>query len=224
MSSLAAQHDTFWASVRTSPGPSNQAQVFVGDEVLSAPARLGIYRTAYWVRQVEVLRELFPTVVARLGDGPFAREASRFIQKHPSRGRAIEDLGAGFPAALESLDASVATAAALDWARWQALVAPDEALLHASSPELANLTATHLCLASHVFGVTRRVVWRAGFEVMEADLEPLENTMLEQTRAGLRFEAWCEGLRGDEAAELAAPRVLETFRRWLSRGFFRSSS
>lgn len=227
--SLATYQQTFWSSVRTRPGPVAIPEIFRGRGTLDAHARLEIYRTAYWVRQVEALRELFPALVAHLGDGPFAQRASRYLAAHPSRSRAIEDLGAGFPPWLQP-DVALSGAAAIELARWRAFVALDAPVLSSLAP--AALPALSIGLAPHVQLVpieasalviaapglqgagTHWCGWRAGFAVHERLIDDLEARALASSREPRPFAQWCASLGADD------PSFITTLlRRWLSRGW-----
>lgn len=218
MTTLAHLQQIFWQSVRTSPGPEEIDSCFVTRGSLTGRARIAIYRTAYWVRQVEVLRELFPSVVAALGDGPFAREASRYLQHHPSSGWAIEGIGAGFPKWLAAAG-TVADAAALDWARWCVMVAPDSEPFdpRACAPE-ALLDAV-IQVGSYVEVVEGAggavAVWRSSGAVFEAPISAREAAVVRASKTGLTFGAWCEALSTDSTAE----QLVQVLERWSARGW-----
>ncbi len=63
---------------------------------LDVGARISIYRNAYRVRLVSVLRSDHPTVAACLGDG-FDALATKYAMTQPSRVRSLRDFGDGFP-------------------------------------------------------------------------------------------------------------------------------
>lgn len=239
--SLLEQQRVFWQSVRTRPGPPELAEVFVGDGRLSAHQRLELYRTAYWVRQVQALRELFPSVTNRVGDAHFAQLASRFLRDAPSSSWALEHLGPPFVAWLrgQADTALTGAVAALDQARAEVFTAPDptcwrrEALRGFPLEELAVRVGPHVAwcrvpAAALVAGAPgpanaatgAEVVfcaWREGFAVLQALLPPEEAGALAlAAREAVPFPTWCQLVAGDAAGPHV---VLATFERWLSRGW-----
>ena len=67
---------------------------------LGAAERLGIYAYMYYARLVEVMEEEYPATRKILGDDRFARACRRYIDRHPSTGRTLQRMSAGFPAFL----------------------------------------------------------------------------------------------------------------------------
>ena len=240
---LRELQQTFWESVRTQPGPPQLERAFVSRGALSAHDRMGIYRTAYWVRQVSALRELFPSVVATLGDDAFARLASHSLRDRPSTSWAIEDLGLRFAPWLAERGGPSGLAA-IDWARWAAFTAPDVRTWSRQALFTAGLESLHVVVGPHVqwCAVSSADVvvaapslaqtltaepeacfcaWRAGFDVLQTLVPRRELDTLEAARAGLSFEEWCTRM-ADEAlpeAERAAA-LLASVERWLARGWF----
>lgn len=238
MSSLASLQQLFWQAVRTEPGPAEVDQAFVSRGAISGRARLGIYRTAYWVRQINGLRELFPSVVARLGDGPFARLASRYVAAHPSTSHALEAQGADFPAWLSQTDALTAQVAALDWARWSVFTAIDVPSLGAGAVLPEHLPEAQLEVGPHVEVVEAELaaapnlpgpddaryvaVWRVGFEVHQLRLGAPEAAALRAAKSGVAFARLCEVLAaGDDSLDMPV-RIFSTFHAWLGRGWVTS--
>lgn len=230
----------FWQSVRTRSGPAELDQVFASRGALSAGARLEIYRTAYWVRQVQALRELFPSAVRVLGDGPFAQLASRFLGDEPSSSWALEELGPPFVAWLRAREASslAGAIAALDWARFSVFIAPEvprmsrEALQRRGLEQLELRVGPHVAscvvprealregapgLAAEGEGEVGCCAWRHGFEVLQALVSREELAALQAAREGVSFARWCELIVG--STEAGPEAVLATLERWLSRGW-----
>lgn len=223
MSPLAEAQALFWQAVRFDPAPPEVDDVFAGAGALPARAGLAIYRTAYWVRQVEVLRELFPSVVSALGDGPFARLASRYIGAHPSRSPAIEALGAGFPDHVRaSAHAGLADAAALDWAMFEVSVAPDVAVVTPAQLEGVDLGRCVLRVAPHVRVVPHgTAVWREGHRVFHEPIPQGEADALVAARQGIAFGLWCElMLGGAECDDAAAVRLHHRLGQQIHRGWY----
>ena len=67
---------------------------------LGAAERLGIYAYMYYARLVEVMEEEYPATRTILGHDGFARACRRYIDRHPSTGRTLQRMSAGFPAFL----------------------------------------------------------------------------------------------------------------------------
>lgn len=238
---LRELQQTFWDSVRTRPGPPHLEHTFVGRGALSAHARMEIYRTAYWVRQVSALRELFPSVVLLLGDDAFARLASHFLRDRPSTSWAIEHLGAPFADWLAT-QAGPSGLAAIDWARWSAFTAPDTQTWTREALFAHGLEALNVVLPAHVqtcavtsddvavaapalgrvgAGPVFFCAWREGFEVLQTTLPEREFDALAAARGGLSFARWCELMVDASVPEAEqAPALLAAVERWLARGWF----
>lgn len=238
MSELERLQALFWDAARHEPAPPEVDVDFVSRGALSAQARLGLYRTAYWVRQVNALRELFPRVVALLGDGPFARTASRYLGAHPSTSWALEHLGPGFPAWLDAHHGvALAQAARVEWAGFDVFIAPDVAALGREAVDGGTFADARLTVGPHVRAVAvsdealaalelstlaqgspHRVlaVWRSGFEVLRRLVSPAEAQALEAAQAGASVAQVCEVL-ATEFEE--APALFQVLFAWFERGW-----
>jgi len=214
---LAELQELFWRSVRAEPAPPEAARAFVSRGALSAFDRLAIYRTAHWVRLVAALRELFPSVVREVGDGPFARLASHHLAAHPPARPFIEGVGEDFPTFLAERSEPLAALARLDWARYCVFVAPDEVPVRAEQIDPAALPHATLTASRAVRVVEGpggfTAVWRVGFEVHELPLGAAEACALEAAATGLSFAAWCEAIGGPP--EQLSGRL----HAWLARGW-----
>lgn len=216
----------FWQSVRTRPGPPELEAVFVSRGALSAHQRLEIYRTAYWVRQVQALRELFPAVVAATGDARFAQLASRFVAEQPSTHWALERIGPPFVDWLRE-KSGFGGVAALDWARFAVFVAPDVELVDREALRARPLDAWVVRTGQHVAACAvdasheQRCVWRQGFRVFDAPLPLNEANALAAASRGVDFPTWCQLVVGDDVH--GPDFVLATLERWLSRGWLVNS-
>lgn len=128
---LAELEQFFYDTVRADAPPHGIARIFVGTPQLGAARRMGVYHSAYWARQIKVLQETFPHVSRALGDEDFRRLARAYLVEHPSEKAAIELVGERFAGFVESrraqLPAIVPALARLEWARTEALLAPDPA-------------------------------------------------------------------------------------------------
>lgn len=217
--SLREQQRVFWESVRTRPGPAALDEVFASRGALSARERMEIYRTAYWVRQVQALRELFPTLVERVGDARFAQLASRYVAARPSTSWAIELIGPPFVEWLRELAESVEEVefAARDWARFAVFIAPEVQVVKREALRQLSLDTWVVRSGAHVHLASGVVIWREGFSVFEAPISDAEASALTAAREGVDFSTWCQLVAGDE--ERGPDFVLATLERWLSRGW-----
>jgi hypothetical protein len=129
---LAELEKFFYDSVRAGTPPRAIDQVFVGSARLGVVRRMSIYHSAYWARQIRTLSETFPHASRVLGEERFQQLARNYLAQCPSEKPAIEFVGERFPAFLSQapeLPAVVPAVARLEWARTEALLAPDPATL-----------------------------------------------------------------------------------------------
>ena len=128
---LAEAQDLFAALV-TGEGPVDPAAreaLLVGDGELSASERARIYSDMYLFRLVAALREDYPLLARLVGDEEFFSIGSDYARAHPSHHPSLARLGAHLPAYLRGRAGSrddLTDLAALEWARAEAFVAPDE--------------------------------------------------------------------------------------------------
>lgn len=245
MSALAEAQGLFWRAARSEVASEALEACFVGDGRLGTAARLGIYRSAYYVRQVNALRELFPRVAGKLGDGLFARTASRYVGAEPSTACAVEGIALGFPAWLRREHGELlGDWAVLELASFEVFVAPDEAplpLAAARSPSFAEtplrvgaqvrLVEVSQALLAELQGEAQEplaapeaaraergalVVWRAGHRIYRLPVTPREGRALAAAKAGVSLETLC-GLLGGEGTEPALVR--DVLIAWFARGW-----
>lgn len=145
---LADLERSFWRIVRAPTPPENAGEHFVSHGALDAARRLGIYHSAYFSRQEQVLVELFPRLSAVLGEEEFHRISRGLILSRPSRTPIIERIAADLPdylATTERLRPALIDLARLEWARTDALLSPNEprqlSIDQLSRPDLARCRA-----------------------------------------------------------------------------------
>jgi hypothetical protein len=103
-------------------------QLVRGDDRLSAVDRLDIYADMYFLRLLEVLREVFPRLAAALGEQDFSALATDYLEANPSRHPSLRHLGQRLPAFLRRPDSDrprcptlpvwAPDLAALEWQRY----------------------------------------------------------------------------------------------------------
>lgn len=72
------------------------ARHVVGDDRLSAAARVGIYVEAYRARLLDMLRDEYPALRLLVGDSVFDLFAQGYLAAHPPSGFSLYALGSGF--------------------------------------------------------------------------------------------------------------------------------
>lgn len=86
------------AAGRLLPGAAQDLPgVVLPSKALTPIERLDIYAHMYYIRLVEILQEEYPTTLQILGRQEFSRVCRRFIEKHPSRHRSLNQLSTKFP-------------------------------------------------------------------------------------------------------------------------------
>jgi hypothetical protein len=241
MANLAQLEELFWRAVRSDRPVLELEAELVGSVELSAARRMGIYRSAYWMRQERVLMDTFPVVRALVGDARFRRLAAAYLNQHPSERPAIEWIGHRFPDALAShadLPGFVHDVARLEWARLEVLLAsPSVALgldalrgldFAAARAQLCpSVRVLHLCKVAlqawrdhttlTTVGGEERIgclVWRHGHQASHRALDPTEHAALELLRGGHDFARVCTVFSGPGDAEAAARCI----GRWIRDG------
>jgi hypothetical protein len=153
------------------------AEVIVGDDLLGAVGRVGIYANMYFLRLQDALREAFPKLRAALGDEGFSGLCADYLEAHPSRHPSLRFLGDRLAAFLAGpgvarprcppLPVWAADLAALEWARYDLFDAADVPLLRlvdlqVMPPEAFATLPLHLAPGSRLLAVGHAVeqVWR----------------------------------------------------------------
>src|SRR5688500_6212995 len=100
---LAQLEAWFFQAMQEQRPPADLEKVVSARSGLSSRRRLGIYRSAYWARQVLVLGETFERTGELLGAERFRHLAVRYLREYPSRSPAVERVGDRFAGFLASL-------------------------------------------------------------------------------------------------------------------------
>ena len=245
---LAEAQDLFAALV-TGDGaidPAAREALLSGDAELSASERARIYSDMYLFRLVAALREDYPLLARLVGDDEFFSLAKAYARAHPSRHPSLARLGVHLPAFLRGRAVArgdLADLAALEWARAEAFVAPDEEPLgedalrslgeDAASARLRLVPSVRLLPlehdvaalwadleASRAPGPPRRspislLVWRKGFEVFHTVVSPEELSALSAVQRGATLGEACAAF-----ATLPDPAgaALEAIASWSGEG------
>jgi hypothetical protein len=234
--SLLELQRCFWQVVRGDPEAARAAdQEFVGAE------RLAVYRRMYVARQVNVLRDAYPKLAARLG-ARFERVARDYLLAHPSTRPAIEWVGANLAEFLAEREPEHAALARLEWARSEAFLLPDpDAVATRFAIDEARFAAARLRLVStlRVVHVTQAAldawddpvaplspasdpvavaVWRAGYQVRHRALAHDELAALESARGGAPLGRVCEAFCTEPEPVERAFQVLRGWfeQRWIA--------
>lgn len=212
---LAEMQREFWRLAAREPGASDAAAFVIGTPELGARERVEIYADMFVWRQVDVLREDFPRLAEKLGDEAFYALAERYLRAHPSTHASLSELGARMPSFVRAERPELAELAELEWARAEVFEAPDAAPLDRLQPvsedELPRVRLRFVP-ALRLLGAT--AVWKKGFEVRHAALEPAEARALALAIAGEPLGAVCEAFDGVEPAFRAISS-------WFAEGFIR---
>lgn len=229
---LADLQRRFWEALRSPDGPpADTAERFLGARRLSGADGLWIYRRMYWQRQVAALREIFPLLVARLGEQRFDSLARRYLEAHPSSEPRIEMVGrhlAGFLAAESGAESrALADLALVEWAEMAVLLAADPpTVLRTVDVDPAIFPACRLLfvpalavvhLSGDPFGggasdPVAYVVWRRGYHARRAPLGAVEATALVAALGGASVASVCEAFASVAEPETA---VYAALRQWL---------
>jgi hypothetical protein len=243
---LAELEQVFYDSVRADAPPPGIARIFVGDSQLGAARRMGIYHSAYWARQLRVLQETFSHVSRALGDEGFRQLARAYLVDHPSEKAAIELIGERFPAFVEKrraqLPAIVPALARLEWARTEALLAPDPAnqvrrehlvgvefwrirAVFAKHVRVLRLPRSALRYANHdgeasvdpaLDETVCTVVYRRAFKVRQVPFPEPEGSAIELAARRRPFAEVCEAF----GSGVPVTAIAATIGAWIDRGWF----
>lgn len=144
--SLREAQRAFFSGLRRDDGSA--PNVLQDESGLGPEARYSIYRTAYRMRLVSVLRSDHPTLVRCLGER-FDAMATAYALTQPSRVRSLRDFGDGFPDLIgDSVEADAQPTMAL--ARFERTLldvfdAPDRPLIGLDALETLGRSGATLC-------------------------------------------------------------------------------
>jgi len=233
---LAESQHLFWDLLQ---GTDRPLDAFVGSPALPAEERVAIYARMFLHRQVDALREMFPKVVAALGDEPFFEVAARYVHAHPSEHPDLGQLGRRFATFIDRPD--LRDLARLEWARGEVFEALQKPSL--SADEFARLAqdanafmnhrvqlipALRFLELEHDIGPlwdetakraepqpTQWVVWRSRFDVFHVAVGEDEARAVRLAIGGAAIGDIC-GALGDVA------RAAEALQGWLAEGWIAS--
>ena len=177
--------------------PDRPAASLIHARALKPSVRVGIYAEMYWLRMRDVLRDDFPRVLKEVGDEAFDTLVAQYIRAHPSTHFSLGALGHSFAQSLD--EPRIASLAALDWARNQALVAPNSPVIAAialaaiNEVSFASVTLEATASTRVVRGPPSFVVWRRDFEVFHVEVSPAEaDALATLTKGRALLSALCE--------------------------------
>jgi hypothetical protein len=247
--SLRELQTRFWHALAGEPDAELVATIEPSAH-LDPGERLDVYRSMYFLRLLEVLREDYPQLAQLLGDDAFAELARVYLSAHPSRHPSVRHVGDALPEFLATrapgdLPPLAADLARLEWVRREVFDAPDAAPLTAGDLaaldpervaelplELVPACAT-LVAAWPVHEVwkdpaatpapkrTALRVWREGFKVFHAAIDGAEEAALARLAGGATFAAVCELFAQTASLEDAALEAGALLARWLEDGILR---
>jgi hypothetical protein len=223
----------FWRSLAGAPDPALLGVVRDGGP-LGAAERVGIYAGMYLWRLVDALAEDFPKLAATLGADAFADVVRAYLALHPSTAPSIRHVGRALPGFVAGREpAWLADLARLEWTRLDVFDAPDAEPLRldelraipaerwpdlrfAAVPGFARLVTgwpVHELWTDAPPPLAPRPtalrVWRDGFLVYQAAMEPTEDAALAALVAGEPFGAVCEAVADPPAAAALLLRWIE---------------
>jgi hypothetical protein len=230
---LAETQELFWELLQ---GRERPLEAFVGSPELPADERVAIHARMFLHRQVDALREMFPKVVAALGDEAFFEVAARYVRAHPSEHPDLGQLGRKLAAFLDRPD--LRDLARLEWARGEVFEAPAaESLTPAEFTSLAAdpvafmhyqvrlIPALRLLELDHDIAPlweettasagqlpTQWVVWRSGFDVFHVAVAPEEARAVRLALSGAPLADVCAALDDPQ-------RATEALQSWIAEGW-----
>lgn len=86
-----------WFFGQLQPGARRAAGAVAGTAWLSGRERVAIYADMYLARLIDALAEEYPRLAEALGGPRFARLATSYLERFPSRRPTIQDVGDRFP-------------------------------------------------------------------------------------------------------------------------------
>jgi hypothetical protein len=230
---LAQTQELFWELLQ---GRERPLDAFVGSPELPANERVAIYARMFLHRQVDALREMFPKVVAALGDESFFEVAARYVQAHPSEHPDLGQLGRKLAGFLDRPD--LGDLARLEWARGEVFEAPPAESM--TTEEFAALAQDPVAFMHHrvrlipalrlleldydiaplwdetAASAEQRprqwVVWRSGFDVFHVALDPDESRAVRLALGAAPVAEICAALEDPQ-------RATEALQSWLAEGW-----
>src|ERR1051325_3527197 len=103
----------FW-KLAAREGGTDPAGFIASSPELGARERIDIYANMFIWRQVDALREDFPRLAGKVGDGAFYQLAEAYLRAHPSTNASLTELGRHLPDYLN--DPELAELAKGEWA------------------------------------------------------------------------------------------------------------
>jgi hypothetical protein len=192
-------------------GDTDVASV-LGDDRADAQTRLGVYRTMYRLRLVEVLAAIYPRTAEKLGTA-WQDLATHYIYAHPSRSPSLRSYGEHLADVLRGEDAALA---ALEWARYDVFDAVDELVLTAERARVVIATVPLQRIAASALTSTH-LVWREGITVYDRVVGAEESRML-AVLDGCTLAALCERVAGERSVDEAAQLIFGYLGRWVADG------
>lgn len=209
-----------WRAVR-SDLPDAALGVFRSTGPLSAPGAIAVYKNAYWVRQHAALRDLFPRLLAHLGERQFRELVRRYLLARPSAHPELERLGAGLAEHLrrDPAHGELAQLAALEHAQVESFLEVDAPIARLAEIDPATFAEARLRFApslrvvpadpvllhvlaregSSAIGAAAAVVSRPGFVTVTHLIAVDELELLELARGGTPIHQLLAHVGGDVA-------------------------
>ena len=222
-----------WRAVR-SDLPGHELTPFRTSGRLSVDAAISIYKNAYWIRQHEVLCDLFPRLTEALGARAFRDVVRRYLLAHPSCHPELEHLGTHLPGFLASQPEHALTGlAALELALVDSALAPDSPVADPSAIRPASFAGAHLVVSAslrvvilderalhvlhaedrEIVGAYAAVAVRSGFATRLYLIGHDEHATLELARQGRRIQELLDHHADDVSG------LHRFLRRWFDRGW-----
>jgi hypothetical protein len=249
---LAELEALFFRAVRGQASTSELDAQFVARGPRTGAGRMRIYNGAYFTRLDGAMVDTFPITRRVLGEPRFEALARRCFMRFPSRRPALEYVGESFPSLLADVlptgERLAADVAALEWARLEALLAPDcQVLARLNVPDmeperlrfrwLSSLRFRRSTLAAfrcfhEAEGHTREsqaldgscpitvALWRRHHGTEYRTLEALEAQVLVDAGESISLLTMCERITDSAPEPVAAS--LRMIRRWLAQGWIAS--
>ena len=249
MSALSEMQDAFERYLLLGDNEPELAAEVRASGVVSAEARLDVYRNAYYVRLEEALAHDFPALLAFLDDAEFGRLATAYLSQQPSTRPSLRWLGERFADFLLAAcpEPAASELAQLEWAVLHALDAPDTPVLTGLQevpasrwPQLRIALHPSVSLLSvhanvHEIRSAARdakplpplrrdgeflIVFRAGSGVGVETLDAAAHALLLALGGGHDLAEACEAIAGTRDAAQIPNLVAETLNRGCALGWF----